>query len=107
MKGTLEIEVDNIEIDAQYNAKPRSIDELIDWLNNAKSNGATLLIYKGDSYDGESESVSISAVYHRLETDEEEAKRESELKQKEEQRLKDHKERDYQQYLRLKKTLGL
>lgn len=61
--------------DASYSAEHTPIDELIQYLKEAKESGATLLDWYASSSDGDSDYVQVQPFCEREETDEEVALR--------------------------------
>jgi hypothetical protein len=59
------------ELNLGDNYSEHSIDKLIDWLNNARANGATTVTISASEWSGSIEDISCEAHYDRLETEEE------------------------------------
>ena len=95
---------ESLEIDTDYScgAKPFCIEELQNFLNKVKDNGATHINITGSCWDGSLDDIDIEAVKVVNESDEDFAKRIADAKTAQEQRETQREREEKALYNRLK-----
>ncbi len=88
--------------EADYGCKQKPIDELIDFLEEAKKYGATHMNFSGSCDDGSCDSIEIQPIMQYLETEAQEADREAKEKANLENIERRRDENEKMEYERLK-----